>query len=167
MHPFTILLSSWFLLFGGVQPLAPHHPGRTSCGSQCATSIAELANNLDSSVPLLSSKNADDEQDSSRRLLLASMIGLGLFATVDPAKAAQDQNPGIVFPTTLQSDAYAAEAAAVDWKGIVQKASKKALGGGKAGASAAVVQVCCLMWLRTSMNYQVSISYQTVPTTSS
>lgn len=42
----------------------------------------------------------------------------------------------------------------VDWKGILQKASKKAVGGGKAGASAAVVQVCSLMWLRTSMNYQ-------------
>jgi hypothetical protein len=26
--------------------------------------------------------------------------------------------------------------------------------GGKAGAAAAVVQVCSLMWLRTSMNYQ-------------
>jgi hypothetical protein len=46
------------------------------------------------------------------------------------------------------------EAAAVDWKAIFQKAGKKALGGGQAGASAAVVQVCSLMWLRTSMNYQ-------------
>jgi len=37
---------------------------------------------------------------------------------------------------------------------IFQKASKKAVSGGKAGASAAVVQVCSLMWLRTAMNYQ-------------
>jgi Mitochondrial carrier protein len=42
----------------------------------------------------------------------------------------------------------------VDWGGIFEKASKKALGGGRAGASASVVQVCTLMWLRTSMNYQ-------------
>ena len=42
----------------------------------------------------------------------------------------------------------------VDWSGILKKASKRALGGGKAGASAAVVQVCSLMWLRTAMNYQ-------------
>jgi hypothetical protein len=36
----------------------------------------------------------------------------------------------------------------------VSKASTKALGGGKAGALAAVVQVISLMWLRTAMNYQ-------------
>lgn len=37
---------------------------------------------------------------------------------------------------------------------IISKASKKALSGGKAGASASIVQVLSLMWLRTSMNYQ-------------
>jgi Mitochondrial carrier protein len=42
----------------------------------------------------------------------------------------------------------------VDWSAVFAKAGKKALGGGKAGASAAVVQVLCLMWLRTTMNYQ-------------
>ncbi|KAL3793533.1 hypothetical protein HJC23_007273 [Cyclotella cryptica] len=42
----------------------------------------------------------------------------------------------------------------VDTRAIFDKAAKKALGGGKAGAAAAVVQVCSLMWLRTSMNYQ-------------
>jgi len=39
-------------------------------------------------------------------------------------------------------------------KPILEKAAKRALGGGKAGASAAVVQVFSLMWLRTAMNYQ-------------
>jgi hypothetical protein len=69
--------------------------------------------------------------------------------------------PALVTSTSIPiSDAAAVTAiatsspASVDWKGIFQKASKKALGGGKAGASAAVVQVCSLMWLRTSMNYQ-------------
>ena len=37
---------------------------------------------------------------------------------------------------------------------ILSKASKRALSGGKAGASASIVQVLSLMWLRTSMNYQ-------------
>jgi hypothetical protein len=164
MHQFTILLSSWFLLFVGVQALAPHHPRRTSWISQSVTSVAELPN-FDADVPSLSSKNIGDEgQDSSRRLLLTSMIGLGLLAAAEPAKAgaAQDQSPGNVFPTTLQSEATTAEAAPLDWKAIVQKASKKALGGGKAGASAAVVQVCSLMWLRTSMNYQVSNGYLSI-----
>jgi hypothetical protein len=43
---------------------------------------------------------------------------------------------------------------AIDTRAIFDKAAKKALGGGKAGAAAAVVQVLSLMWLRTSMNYQ-------------
>ena len=43
---------------------------------------------------------------------------------------------------------------AIDTRAIIDKAAKKALGGGKAGAAAAVVQVLSLMWLRTSMNYQ-------------
>jgi len=42
----------------------------------------------------------------------------------------------------------------IDTKEIFDKATKKALSGGKAGASAAVVQVLSLMWLRTAMNYQ-------------
>jgi len=42
----------------------------------------------------------------------------------------------------------------IDVEAIFKKASKRALGGGKAGAAAAVVQVLSLMWLRTAMNYQ-------------
>lgn len=37
---------------------------------------------------------------------------------------------------------------------ILDKATKRAISGGRAGASAAVVQVLALMWLRTTMNYQ-------------
>jgi hypothetical protein len=61
-----------------------------------------------------------------------------------------EDNPSIASTThELLSDA-----AAVDWNFIFKKASKRALGGGKAGASAAVIQVLSLMWLRTSMNRQ-------------
>ena len=52
------------------------------------------------------------------------------------------------------SNVVAAAATPIDTKEIFSKAAKRALGGGKAGAAAAVVQVCSLMWLRTSMNYQ-------------
>ena len=47
-----------------------------------------------------------------------------------------------------------AAAAAVDFPTILQRASKKALGGDKSGALAGVTQVLLLMWLRTTMNYQ-------------
>lgn len=63
-----------------------------------------------------------------------------------------------VDPASISSSSQvlsATEASAiVDYRSILEKASKKALGGGRAGASAAVVQVCSLMWLRTAMNYQ-------------
>eukprot|EP00536_Pseudo-nitzschia_multiseries_P000707 jgi/Psemu1/233934/estExt_Genewise1.C_90029 len=56
--------------------------------------------------------------------------------------------------STVESTLELSDAAAVDWNSIFQKASKRALGGGKAGASAAVIQVLSFMWLRTSMNRQ-------------
>jgi len=56
--------------------------------------------------------------------------------------------------TTTATTAVAPSSTTIDYNAIISKASKKALGGGKAGASAAVVQVCTLMWLRTAMNYQ-------------
>lgn len=37
---------------------------------------------------------------------------------------------------------------------ILARSANKALGGGVAGASAMVVQVTSLMWMRTAMNYQ-------------
>ena len=44
----------------------------------------------------------------------------------------------------------------VNWSEIFEKAKKRALGSGGAGAVAMVVQVCSLMWMRTIMNYQVA-----------
>jgi len=37
---------------------------------------------------------------------------------------------------------------------VLQKAGSRALGGGRSGAAAGVLQVISLMWLRTTMNYQ-------------
>jgi hypothetical protein len=100
---------------------------------------------------------SDDQM--SRRSLFGAMAAAGLVLSVPGTSKAYDyipvQNPpGLpveLLPTSTVADATTAN---VDWDAILQKASKKALGGGKAGASAAVVQVLCLMWLRTSMNRQ-------------
>jgi len=73
------------------------------------------------------------------------------LATVDDILTAADS---LASSTITTSAAASAPADAVDWQAILQKASKKALGGGKAGALAAAVQVLSLMWLRTSMNRQ-------------
>lgn len=42
----------------------------------------------------------------------------------------------------------------VDFSAVIDKAAKRALGGGVAGAAAMGLQVGTLMWLRTTMNYQ-------------
>jgi len=123
--------------------------------------------NLNESNHLLGS---DEEHASSRRAFLGAMMvstGLVVANSLSPEAAcaleaspnninnkSDNQRMSSASTTTLLSDAAAAVAPPVDWQSIFQKASKKALGGGKAGASAAVVQVCSLMWLRTSMNYQ-------------
>jgi hypothetical protein len=44
----------------------------------------------------------------------------------------------------------------VNWGEILDKAKNRALGSGGAGATAMVIQVCSLMWMRTIMNYQVN-----------
>ena len=38
---------------------------------------------------------------------------------------------------------------------VLKQAGKRALGGGLPGAAAMGIQVCSLMWLRTTVNYQV------------
>jgi hypothetical protein len=88
--------------------------------------------------------SALDSVDYSRRVLVGTLLGAGVcFGNTEESKAA-----------TVQETSLTPAQAAVDWNGILKKSSKRALGGGKAGAAAAVVQVCTLMWLRTSMNYQ-------------
>lgn len=47
---------------------------------------------------------------------------------------------------------------------VLAKAGKRALGGGIAGAGAMVIQVCSLMWMRTTMNYQYRYGTSTVET---
>ena len=100
--------------------------------------------------------------DVDRRQFFISMVGAAsLIALSEDANAVTtDINPQsgdtASSASTLVSnnDGTTSSTLPIDTKAIFEKAGKKALGGGKAGAAAAVVQVCSLMWLRTSMNYQ-------------
>mmetsp|Transcript_3714 Transcript_3714/g.7194 ORF Transcript_3714/g.7194 Transcript_3714/m.7194 type:complete len:432 (+) Transcript_3714:116-1411(+) len=112
-----------------------------------------------------------------RRQFFVSMIGAAsVLAFSEDATAATASGTNIIqqeestkemnIPTggnglsstiLVSSDAASGAATSpptVDGRAIFEKAGKRALGGGKAGAAAAVVQVLSLMWLRTSMNYQ-------------
>jgi hypothetical protein len=116
-----------------------------------------------------------DAADGRRRLLVVSILGAAsmlAFSEDVVADSSTDQpmwqHPNIstiessTTITTLASNNLNAVATAttaspittIDTRAIIEKAAKKALGGGKAGAAAAVVQVLSLMWLRTCMNYQ-------------
>jgi hypothetical protein len=100
--------------------------------------------------------------------LLVAGVGSSLMgAFPETASAKEPSNANIVSRTdssngalstennpSVESTQLLSDAAAVDWNAIFKKASKRALGGGKAGASAAVIQVLSFMWLRTSMNRQ-------------
>lgn len=84
-----------------------------------------------------------------RQFLVTSVIGAAsVLAVAENASAATNDNK------TSDLVASASDVPAIDTKAIFNKAAKKAIGGGKAGAAAAVVQVLSLMWLRTAMNYQ-------------
>ena len=79
-----------------------------------------------------------------------AVVSMAMVSAPKDSQAANEKS-------SLDSELLLASSASevtVDWQAIVKKASKKALGGGKAGAAAAIVQVCSLMWLRTAMNYQ-------------
>lgn len=59
------------------------------------------------------------------------------------------------FQAGLSKEAgQAAGGAELNTSEVLNKALKRALGGGLAGATAMVMQVSCLMWMRTTMNYQ-------------
>ena len=87
----------------------------------------------------------------------SSLLGVGpeIASAKEPSNNSADkQQPFIDDNSSIESTQLLSDASAVDWNSIFKKASKRALGGGKAGASAAVIQVLSLMWLRTSMNRQ-------------
>ena len=130
---------------------------------------------FDSDFDGLIGRRAALAQTSSALLGLAAALSTVVSAP-PPAAAAAVELPPLAISATLQppllqpspppppsssstlttSSALTAGAPSrsVDTAAILQRAGKKALGGGKAGAAAAVAQVSTLMWLRTTMNYQ-------------
>ena len=177
MKPRMILLSLFLaLLVKGTWSLAPAPPTTTTSTRTRPLAVPKQKHHhhvpiiirndppLESSVVQKTTQNVNREEwnektpsslsiendvgeDTSRRTFLAALVLStsvgGLVAFEESAEAAATSAATAQTSTTT-----------IDWQGILKKSSKRALGGGKAGAAAAVVQVCSLMWLRTSMNYQ-------------
>ncbi len=92
----------------------------------------------------------------SRRTFLASTALLSSSVMMaEPTKAEESLSSSSSSSLSVSSTASATTSTSpTTFQEVMAKASKKAISGGKAGASASIVQVLSLMWLRTSMNYQ-------------
>lgn len=78
----------------------------------------------------------------------ASVAGFILIALLG-------SSPADAMTTSGATTIDVAQSATVDVGAIFARAGKASFGGGISGAAAAVVQVLSLMWLRTTMNFQV------------
>mmetsp|Transcript_7182 Transcript_7182/g.9316 ORF Transcript_7182/g.9316 Transcript_7182/m.9316 type:complete len:411 (-) Transcript_7182:196-1428(-) len=105
------------------------------------------------------------QEQHSRRAFIGAMVLTGAFTLSNgPSEAATTASASTEASSSSKSSSKSPQSTtnivastsstSIDWEGILKKSSKRALGGGKAGAAAAVIQVCSLMWLRTSMNHQ-------------
>ena len=104
------------------------------------------ANRLEESTDVAGPSSMDSlDPSSSRRqfLVLTAAAGTTLLTSPSSAQASSSTTSSTTTATTPLTA-----------KQVFQKASTKALSGGKAGASASILQVLTFMWLRTAMNYQ-------------
>jgi hypothetical protein len=104
------------------------------------TEVDEVRQKL---VNTIDNRTMEGEVDNRRMFLLSILCTASIIAVSENANAASSS---IAVSLTAAST--------IDTRAIISKAATKALGGGKAGASAAIIQVLTLMWLRTTMNYQ-------------
>ena len=104
------------------------------------TEVVEVRQKLDNTID---NRTMEGEVDNRRMFLLSILCTASIIAVSENANAASSS---IAVSLTAAST--------IDTSAIISKAATKALGGGKAGASAAIIQVLTLMWLRTTMNYQ-------------
>eukprot|EP00561_Arcocellulus_cornucervis_P014109 CAMPEP_0185801822 /NCGR_PEP_ID=MMETSP1322-20130828/1656_1 /TAXON_ID=265543 /ORGANISM="Minutocellus polymorphus, Strain RCC2270" /LENGTH=435 /DNA_ID=CAMNT_0028497543 /DNA_START=19 /DNA_END=1326 /DNA_ORIENTATION=+ len=155
------------LFYSGVCAFSLQHPSHSTPTRACFHQ-ARLSNDDDESAkPSLLEESISDRRTFFLSATAAAGAALAASSVlVEEVEAADVQEATPQWPlssnsvTTASATASATAASApvtsgkVDFGAIFQQSSKRALGGGKAGASAAVVQVLSLMWLRTAMNYQ-------------
>jgi len=122
---------------------------------------SHLGHNVETSDSLITTKEIPLLRESSRREFFKDNLALNaaLLTVVTQASPVEAVSSDSLQSSSISNAATTTSTSTTlspppDLNQILKKASKKALSGGKAGASASVVQVLSLMWLRTSMNYQ-------------
>mmetsp|Transcript_2040 Transcript_2040/g.2296 ORF Transcript_2040/g.2296 Transcript_2040/m.2296 type:complete len:430 (-) Transcript_2040:509-1798(-) len=109
-------------------------------------------NDVVGNIPL-SSSSSNDNDNHMKNDIIEEQFNRRAFLTTTTAAIISTSTAVTLFqPEAAQAASTTSEPTTINE--IFAKASKKALSGGKAGASASIVQVLSLMWLRTSMNYQ-------------
>jgi len=109
-------------------------------------------NDVVGNIPL-SSSSSNDNDNHMKNDIIEEQFNRRAFLTTTTATIISTSTAVTLFqPEAAQAASTTSEPTTINE--IFAKASKKALSGGKAGASASIVQVLSLMWLRTSMNYQ-------------
>ena len=110
-------------------------------------------------------RTAQEILSNRRKFISSATSALALTvasaATIIPAEAgetvavhSEDKTVSLSSSIHVASSASATATNTPSFQEVMSKASKRAISGGKAGASASIVQVLSLMWLRTSMNHQ-------------
>ena len=103
-------------------------------------------------VPIQTQPVDADATAAAAAATAAAVAAVAVVISLAPLDAA-----AATTTTTNIQLAAQASAAPLDIGAILTKAGKASFGGGASGAAAAVVQVLSLMWLRTTMNFQVSL----------
>ena len=83
----------------------------------------------------------------TRRRLLSAAAGILILPVLDIFFGAKAAHAAV-------GTAKGERAPPADLGEVLKKAAARAIGGGRSGAAAGVLQVLSLMWLRTTMNYQ-------------
>ena len=89
------------------------------------------------------------KRETSRRSFVTAVVASASAAIITSNPEPSNANADVADSATIPVKKTSLTA-----KQIFEKSKKKALSGGKAGATASIFQVLGLMWLRTSMNYQ-------------
>lgn len=122
---------------------------QASSSSSISGSSTELIRSSDDGKGL--TRVSGEESDRLQRNL-PHRVPLPIASGKDPSTTKEQEAPdNNRHESSTNTDA--AETSDDFWS-ILSSAGRKAFRGGYAGALAAVVQVCSLMWLRTVMNYQ-------------
>lgn len=136
------------------RPILPHHctPSTTARhGGPPPAPRHHCHNHNSEPIPFLGFPSSSSAPESTLFSNFNTLIPGSCFVLAIVALCLLDASPANADVGALVDVSLVKE---IDVAGILQKAGRKAVGGGVSGAAASLVQLVTLMWLRTTMQYQ-------------